>query len=121
MTDTPILDKERKLIGIIGVSADIGELKRKEQEIRALNEQLERRVVERTEQLEHSNEALRVEIEGHLRAQRHLQECIRDLEESRDKIAEQSLALERLVEELKEARIEAESANQLKSRFLVGP
>lgn len=73
VTDTPILDKERKLIGIIGVSADIGELKRKEQEIRALNEQLERRVVERTEQLEQSNEALRVEIEGHLRAQRHLQ------------------------------------------------
>ncbi|CAI5500425.1 unnamed protein product [Closterium sp. Naga37s-1] len=118
VTDTPILDSEGKLVGVIGVSADISDLKRKEGEIRALNAALEQRVEERTEQLMRSNEALKSEIEQHLRAQDHLRRCIRDLEASRDKISQQSTALERLVGQLREARVEAESANRLKSRFL---
>ncbi|CAI5971977.1 unnamed protein product, partial [Closterium sp. NIES-64] len=118
VTDTPILDPEGKLVGVIGVSADISDLKRKEGEIRALNAALEQRVEERTEQLMRSNEALKSEIEQHLRAQEHLRRCIRDLEASRDKISQQSAALERLVGQLREARVEAESANRLKSRFL---
>ncbi|CAI5980836.1 unnamed protein product [Closterium sp. NIES-65] len=118
VTDTPILDPVGQLVGVIGVSADISDLKRKEGEIRALNAALEERVVERTEQLQRSNEALRREIEEHLRAREHLQRCIEDLEQSRSRISQQSAVLERMVAELREARTEAESANRLKSQFL---
>ncbi|CAI5519327.1 unnamed protein product [Closterium sp. Naga37s-1] len=118
VTDTPILDPAGQLVGVIGVSADISDLKRKEGEIRALNAALEERVVERTEQLQRSNEALRREIEEHLRAREHLQRCIEDLEQSRSRISQQSAVLERMVAELREARTEAESANRLKSQFL---
>ncbi|CAI5485011.1 unnamed protein product [Closterium sp. Yama58-4] len=118
VTDTPILDPAGQLVGVIGVSADISDLKRKEGEIRALNAALEERVVERTEQLQRTNEALRREIEEHLRAREHLQRCIEDLEQSRSRISQQSAVLERMVAELREARTEAESANRLKSQFL---
>ncbi|CAI7834070.1 unnamed protein product, partial [Closterium sp. NIES-54] len=118
VTDTPILDPAGQLVGVIGVSADISDLKRKEGEIRELNAALEERVVERTEQLQRSNEALRREIEEHLRAREHLQRCIEDLEQSRSRISQQSAVLERMVAELREARTEAESANRLKSQFL---
>ncbi|GJP53059.1 hypothetical protein CLOM_g12197 [Closterium sp. NIES-68] len=118
VTDTPILDPAGQLVGVIGVSADISDLKRKEGEIRALNAALEERVVERTEQLQRSNEALRREIEEHLRAREHLQRCIEDLEQSRSRISQQSAVLERMVAELRDARTEAESANRLKSQFL---
>ncbi|CAI5497982.1 unnamed protein product [Closterium sp. Naga37s-1] len=85
VTDTPILNPSGQLVGVIGVSADIRDIKRKEGEIRALNAALER--------------------------------CgIKDLEQSSSRISQQSLVLERMVAELREARSEAESANRLKSQ-----
>ncbi|CAI5534037.1 unnamed protein product [Closterium sp. Naga37s-1] len=102
VTDTPILNPSGQLVGVIGVSADISDIKRKEGEIRALNAALEERIVERTEQLQHNSDASRS----------------RDLEQSSSRTSQQSLVLERIVAELRESRTEAESANRLKSRFL---
>jgi len=47
--------------------------------------------------------------------------CAQDMEESRAKIMQQAEHLEKLVVELRAARIEAESASRLKSQFLVRP
>ena len=66
VTNTPIMDEAGCLVGIIGCSTDVGELKKKEAEILRLNSELEQRVAERTKQLV-------AEIQEHLVAKENLQ------------------------------------------------
>ena len=73
VTNTPIMDEAGRLVGIIGCSSDVGELKRKEAEILRLNSELEQRVAERTRQLEDTNARLLAEIQEHLLAKENLQ------------------------------------------------
>ena len=54
----PLNDASGKIIGAMGVFADLTEPKRAEAEVRRLNETLERRVQERTARLEEANEEL---------------------------------------------------------------
>ncbi|CAI5493654.1 unnamed protein product [Closterium sp. Naga37s-1] len=119
VVDTPVMDEANQLVGVIGVSTDISELKRKEAEILRLNAELEQRVAERTQQLQESNRLLQEEVQEHLRAREHLHRVARDMEASRSKILEQANRLEKLVVDLRAARLEAESASRLKSQFLV--
>jgi PAS domain S-box-containing protein len=63
----PNLAKDGAVHGYYAMLLDITERKRLEDELRALNEQLERRVAERTTELEHANRTLR-ESEGRFRA-----------------------------------------------------
>jgi PAS domain S-box-containing protein len=58
MTVSPIVDAAGKLIGVSKVARDISERKAAEESIRQLNIELERRVVERTAQLQAANEEL---------------------------------------------------------------
>ncbi len=51
-------DEEGRVVGVFAAARDITELKRAEEELRKLNEQLEERVAERTAQLEASNKEL---------------------------------------------------------------
>ena len=51
-TKTPRFDAEGKVIGLVGIAHNITELKKAEGEIRRLNADLEKRVIERTAQLE---------------------------------------------------------------------
>ncbi|CAI5457546.1 unnamed protein product [Closterium sp. Yama58-4] len=127
-----MLNPSGQLVGVIGVSADISDIKRKEGKIRALNAALEERLVERTEQLQRNNEALRREwrrscLRGapaamHQGEGRSCHELLHppslDLEQLSSRISQQTLVLERMVAELRESRMEAESANRLKSWFL---
>lgn len=56
---TPLIGADGRVAGLIGVARDITDRKRVEEEVRRLNEGLERRVEERTRQLAEVNEELR--------------------------------------------------------------
>ncbi len=79
VTQSPIHDDEGRLIGIVGVSGDIGELKRVEAALQKANEELEHRVEKRTTQLRLMNEQLRREIAERKRVEaeiKHLNETL---------------------------------------------
>lgn len=61
--DSPIHDEQGELIGIIGISVDITERKQTEAFLQHLNEELEIRVRERTQELERSRAALQQQME----------------------------------------------------------
>lgn len=58
MTGSPIKDEEGKIIGVLDTALDITELKKAEDELRILNEELEQRVHDRTVELERINREL---------------------------------------------------------------
>jgi PAS domain S-box-containing protein len=58
LTISPIKNADGEVIGISKIVRDITEQKRAEKEIQTLNEELERRVIERTAQLEAANKEL---------------------------------------------------------------
>ena len=58
VTLNPLHNNQGQIIGISGLTRDISDRKRAEKEIKELNEQLEERVKQRTQELEESNKAL---------------------------------------------------------------
>ncbi|MBN2616384.1 MAG: PAS domain S-box protein, partial [Bacteroidales bacterium] len=75
---------------IIGIARDVTERKEAEEKIKELNSSLEQKVIERTQQLENVNVALKAEVEERKQAE----------------------------DEIRKARLEAEEANKAKSEFL---
>ena len=61
-TKTPRLDKEGHVIGIIGVARDVTAMKKAQDDLRRLNDELEQRVILRTSALRRANEELSREI-----------------------------------------------------------
>jgi PAS domain S-box-containing protein len=55
---SPLLDPEGRMMGVAGILRDISQRRRDEEEIRSLNRDLERRVSERTVELEVANQEL---------------------------------------------------------------
>lgn len=68
-TKVPLRDNEGKTVGLVGISRDITEHKRTEEELRRHREHLEERVGERTAELTKANEKLRREIAERERAE----------------------------------------------------
>ncbi len=71
-TKVPLRDGEGRIVGVVGISRDINEHKRAEEEIRKLNEELEHRVEARTIELKETNIALQDSLETLRRAQDQL-------------------------------------------------
>ncbi len=68
----PCRDAEGRIVGIIGVTRDVTEQKRDENELRMARDELEKRVGERTADLARVNESLRQEIDERGRAEQAL-------------------------------------------------
>ncbi|MCG8605731.1 PAS domain S-box protein, partial [bacterium] len=66
-TGTPVKDESGKVVQWIGVNTDISELKQAEQALRVANDELEKRVQERTAELQRVNEALKESEERYQR------------------------------------------------------
>ncbi|MEW6498531.1 MAG: ATP-binding protein [Cyanobacteriota bacterium] len=96
VAQSPIYD-EGRVIGIVGVSGDIGELKRVEAALQKANEQLEHRVEKRTAQLRQINEQLRREITERKRAEAEIKQLNESLEL---KVQERTAQLEATNKEL---------------------
>lgn len=71
-TKDVLIDEKGAVRGIIGTFIDITERKRAEAEIRSLNDDLERRVRERTAEFERVNAALQAEVQERLRTEEDL-------------------------------------------------
>jgi len=98
-----IKDSKGEGIGFRGIGRDITERKRVEAEIKKLNEELERRVIERTAQLEAINKELQKEIserkqvEEELRNYRdHLEEMIKERTQRIQELESQRGEIEKL-------------------------
>jgi len=69
----PVRDESGRVMGTTEITLDITERKRAEKAVRQANEELEKKVEERTAELDEANEKLRREIEIRKRAQKELQ------------------------------------------------
>jgi PAS domain S-box-containing protein len=82
----PLRDAQGRISAVAGISADITDRKRAEQELRELNLSLEQRVTERTAELAHTVEALQGEIEQRLQAENELRLANEQLAQRTDQL-----------------------------------
>jgi PAS domain S-box-containing protein len=73
-------DQSKDTVYLIGIVTDITKRKQAEEEILRLNESLEMRIAERTKQLEAANNELRSEIEERKRAEKSINQLLREKE-----------------------------------------
>ena len=81
---TGIRDPDGHLVGVLGVTRDISDRKRAEEELKALNESLEQRVAKRTAEAEQRAEALarsNAKLEAEVAERKRAEESLRESEE----------------------------------------
>lgn len=71
ITSSPIYDKG-KVIGLLGISRDVSNRKRAEEELRRANDELEQRIDQRTRELLNANDIIGEEIQERKRAEKAL-------------------------------------------------
>jgi len=82
MRANAIRDEEGEMLGLICVHTDMTERRRAELELRRAHDDLEKRVTERTQELQKSNERLQKEVSERKHAEEELKRYARDLEHS---------------------------------------
>ena len=76
-TKVPIKDKDKRTIGLVGISRDITEQKEAEERLRMMRNELEERVGDRTRELENVNKELKRKIQELERAEFALRRSIK--------------------------------------------
>ena len=89
-TKMVVRDWDGKIIGTFGVSRDITESKRAQQDLQLAKQNLESRVAERTSELAQANEQLQIELAERKRAEEEVRKLNEDLER---RVAERTVKL----------------------------
>jgi PAS domain S-box-containing protein len=109
-------------VRMIGSMLDVTERRRAEAEIRRLNETLEERIRRRTAELEATVTQLRESVTARKEAEEEIRRLNETLEgrvrERTEQLQNAVIELERVGEELRRAKKEADAANRAKSEFL---
>ncbi|MCX7879704.1 MAG: PAS domain-containing sensor histidine kinase [Ignavibacteria bacterium] len=110
-------DFDGNLVGILNFFIDVTERKEIEERLRNLNLELERKVDERTKDLQFALEEYKFEVEEHRRVQEILEQANYELKILNDTLAEESRKLIVLNEKLQRSEAELREANSAKDKF----
>lgn len=110
-------DFDGNLSGIINILIDISERKKAEESLRNINLELEKKIEERTKDLQLALEEYRFEVEEHRRVQEILEQANFELKILNDTLAEESQKLLVLNKKLEESERELREANSAKDKF----
>lgn len=110
-------DFDNNLAGIINILIDITEKIKAEEALRNINLELEKKIEERTKDLQIALEEYRFEVEEHRRVQEILEQANFELKILNDILAEESQKLLVLNEKLESSEKELREANSAKDKF----
>lgn len=110
-------DFDGNLAGIINILIDITDRKKAEEELKNLNAELERKIEERTRDLQTALEEYKFEVEEHRRVQEILEQANYELKILNETLAEESRKLIVLNEKLAKSESELREANSAKDKF----
>ncbi|RLC30121.1 MAG: hypothetical protein DRH37_06050 [Deltaproteobacteria bacterium] len=95
---SPLRDRKGRVTGAVHVARDITKRKRAEELIQKANQDLERKVAERTHELYIMNEKLRHEIEERKQTEKKIRETEQDLKQQTEHLERTNTALRVLIE-----------------------
>jgi len=110
-------DFDGNISGIINILIDISDRKKAEEELKNLNIQLERKIEERTRDLQTALDEYKFEVEEHRRVQEILEQANYELKILNETLAEESRKLILLNEKLAKSESELREANSAKDKF----
>lgn len=110
-------DFDGKLAGIINILIDITERKKAEEELKNINIELEKKIEERTRDLQTALDEYKFEVEEHRRVQEVLEQANYELKILNETLAEESRKLIVLNEKLANSERELREANSAKDKF----
>jgi len=115
----PLKNAEERIIGCVVTLTDITDRKQMEEELKKAKDELELRVLERTaelslakEELEATNEELRVELDHHIKLEVEISQAKQDLEVSNRVLQMELVAHQKLEAEISQAKQELELMNE---------
>jgi PAS domain S-box-containing protein len=120
-TNRAIFDQGGKVIEYQSVGRDVTDLRRAQEALKILNEELEKRVEDRTAELAESNRKLGQEIQERKRVEETLREREQELREKSRHLEEVNTALKILIQQIKEDKKNLEENILANVRTLIQP